>query len=296
MPDITHDMLRAAFIDAADEAEKAKRVYGFLGDRQRASDPFRVPGRPGYVWCRVLKGGAIAGVEAVINDKVQQRLDLAVWMKPNEEGILEVQGTWKPRAIERYGNNIGAVSTPEKPAAANKDRLPFKNLDDLRPHADTVNGGLYLRIEPGWNGKKYYEGGSVNLATYQTNTSDRKAYAVIGLSQTDNSVIGDTSADRVLPYAPMPVSDIETVLATSLFSGVTPIAAVLLAESATTYTDLDIVDLRGIGTAVTGTGTGGSGWTLDGDATVPTDKDFNIVGTVDTASYTLTIDGELYIL
>lgn len=174
---VTSDMLVGAFDAAQRAAAQRGRVYGYTGDKRRA-DPLTVPGLPGYMWVRIVQGGVVVSVQAVLNLVTPHRVDIAVWMSYNEDGILEVQGVVSTKVIERYGASAASMTIPDMDGRTRQDTYGGANFLPGRPRLVSI-GTLIVTLEPFWyvdtaGNRKYWAGelsGTADLASHVPSAS-----------------------------------------------------------------------------------------------------------------------------
>jgi hypothetical protein len=177
------------------------------------------------------------------------RSNAVVEVDYDRAGDLVIVDTPALESALQYGDATTAIypSADPPPPELNTMTLPVANLEDFKPVWDSVNGGLYIYVAPGWYNGHRWLGGSIDLAAYVTATASRKAW-VVGVFDADTGAItAGTSDDYYLSQNPTPTDGIGAAIATLGVTNRRNIFAVAVPNGATTSTGLSLVDIREIG-------------------------------------------------
>jgi hypothetical protein len=275
------------------------RVERYLAVMVRFGGNLEVPDRPGYVYTQQLPQDDAPPPVPTLCVGVQPREDLRVWVERNREGEWEVADFWR-----------GIVWQPDYEAQA---YLPLHHRDhewpDRDPHPDAVT--VYpralsmLRAYPGEAGLltvsvsplRYILDGIATRFEGEHNVDISGSQPAAGLARyvgiyldLATNAIGTTDGDTTVDAGA--VEPDEPAFPDNAITS----ALVRLDGSATTLTEADFLDLRII-IGGASTGANAPGWRVDYNAVIPLGRDAFVPGRVSIdAGYTLTVDGELYVL
>jgi hypothetical protein len=196
------------------------------------------------------------------NNRVStHKADIPVVVKLNKKGQWQVE-QGDNEAVDVMGLPEGFFAGDPLPPELNSTALAVANLTDFKPIWDTVNGGLYVYVDPGWYNGSHWLGGSIDLAAYVTATASRKAWVVGGFDITTGALVAATSGNYYLSEIPTPEVGIATTFSGVTFNNAFAVFAVAIPNGATDNTGLTLVDIRG----VVGATLGGSSGTFNADS------------------------------
>lgn len=284
------------------DARKQDAPERFLAMLVRFDGNLKVPGRPGFVYAQQLPTDDAPPPVPVLCVGLQPRVGLRVWIERNRENQWEVVDWWRG-IVGQADYNWQAYLPLHGVDHEWPDRAPRPDAVTIYPRALSMLraypsplGGLSVGVAP----LRYIKDGVVTLFTGDAGVDLSASQPAVGLARyvgiyldlttnTIGTVDGATTidADPVEPDSPTFPDNVFTS------------AMVRLDGSQTTFIERDFVDLRVvIGEAtVSSLAASGAGWIVNYNAVIPLGRDAFIPGTVTVqAGFTLTVDGELFIL
>jgi hypothetical protein len=284
------------------DRRKADQPERYLAKIVRLSGNMKVPNRPGYVYVQQLPDDDAPPPVPMLCRKVQPRVNMRVWVEKNREGRWEVVDHWSGIA-----DQPGYTGYPYLPLHGRDhewpDKAPRPDAVSVYPRALTMlraypgeAGGLTVSVAP----MRYIVNGAVvffpGQLSYDISASQPAAglarYVGIYLDVATNAVgtvDGATTLDAPAIEPDMPVFP----------DGALTSAAVRLDADAMAFFERDFLDLRMVigDSTVDSLAASSPGWIVNYNAVIPLGRDAFIPGTVSVlAGFTLTIDGELFIL
>ncbi len=236
----TLDELSEALHQFIGQSTQIKRDYGYLGHPNGTID---VPGRPGRVYVRIVKGENISVTDA-LGLNVARKLNLPIEIVYSKTGDRIIDGVNVAEAIETMGKGIESFGVGRHSHALGTGLEYYTDGRLLIPGLVHYQSGLVIRVERltyQWLGEqKRWGGGTIDLTSYLPATASTWRWAKVGLDPVSNTIAVTTGIPVGLG-TPLTYSRLSAID----FSNKIPLAGVILRNGATTIdNESDYEDLR----------------------------------------------------
>ena len=241
---MTTDRAMDAYRQSVLAIEQSKYRHGFIGriDSSAVSGVvIDVPGRPGYVYVRIVTGGNSVTVDEAYNEGAMRNPNIMIRMERRARAGLVIIGAESSSAVAVLGDRAPSATVPPHShaiASGNPDMVEglrfvpgVIRLSDL--------GGLYVYAEPFQYDGGYWPGG--NLALTPPGTSNMQAWCAVAFNPADGTLAQFTGAEYALPVL-LGGSELAQVAITP---GFIPLGGVVLQNGQTAITGAEVWgDLR----------------------------------------------------
>ncbi len=241
---MTTDRAMDAYRQSVLAIEQSKYLHGFIGriDSSAVSGVvIDVPGRPGYVYVRIVTGGNSVTVDEAYNEGAMRNPNIMIRMERRARAGLVIIGAESSSAVAVLGDRAPSATVPPHShaiASGNPDMVEglrfvpgVIRLSDL--------GGLYVYAEPFQYDGGYWPGG--NLALTPPGTANQQAWCVVAFDPATGTLSQFTGAEYALPVL-LGGSELAQV---NITAGYIPLGGVVLQNGQTAITGAEVWgDLR----------------------------------------------------
>ena len=241
---MTTDRAMDAYRQSVLAIEQSKYLHGFIGriDSSAVSGVvIDVPGRPGYVYVRIVTGGNSVTVDEAYNEGAMRNPNIMIRMERRARAGLVIIGAESSSAVAVLGDRAPSATVPPHShaiASGNPDMVEglrfvpgVIRLSDL--------GGLYVYAEPFQYDGGYWPGG--NLALTPPGTANQQAWCVVAFDPATGTLSQFTGDEYALPVI-LGGSELAQV---NITAGYIPLGGVVLQNGQTAITGAEVWgDLR----------------------------------------------------
>lgn len=241
---MTTDRAMDAYQQSVLAIEQTKYLHGFIGriDSSAVSGVvIDVPGRPGYVYVRIVTGGNSVTVDEAYNEGAMRNPNIMIRMERRARAGLVIIGAESSSAIAVLGSRAPSSTVPPHShaiASGNPDMV-----EGLRFTPGVIRlsdlGGLYVYAEPFQYDGGYWPGG--NLALTPPGTANQQAWCVVAFDPATGTLSQFTGDEYALPVL-LGGSELAQV---NITAGYIPLGGVVLQNGQTAITGAEVWgDLR----------------------------------------------------